>query len=162
MGTMMRQLLFVILSLVGLTTAVQACPDWRLSASAEYNLSGHQLRNPQGADVIAGGSNYIWNCRGINPRTDRGAGYFTSNPDFRFFISDLERYQLVISVISQCDSALLINTQSASWYYDDDDNGNLDPRIVLTRPRSGQIDVWVGTYDGDYCDARLTLETYPR
>ncbi|PWG18290.1 hypothetical protein [Salibaculum griseiflavum] len=158
----MKRILAMALLAFGAAGAAQACPDWRLEAAASYNLSGDQLRKAQGADVIAGGENYIWNCRGINPQSDQGAGYFTSNPDFRFFISDLERYQLVVSVISQCDSALLINTQSASWYYDDDDNGNLDPRIVLTRPISGQIDVWVGTYDGEYCDARLMLETFPR
>ena len=31
---------------------------------------------------------------------------------------------------------------------DDDDNGNLDPKIVLTRPVDGRIDVWIGTFDG--------------
>lgn len=68
----------------------------------------------------------------------------------------------MISVVSRCDSALLINTASGSWYYDDDDNGNLDPRIVLTRPLDGQIDIWVGTYDGDFCDAQLRMETFYR
>jgi hypothetical protein len=70
--------------------------------------------------------------------------------------------RLEISVISKCDSALLINTASANWYYDDDDNGNMDPKIVLTRPLDGYLDVWVGTYDGDYCDAILELETFRR
>jgi len=49
-----------------------------------------------------------------------------------------------------------------NWFYDDDDNGNLDPRIVLTRPSNGIIDIWVGTYDGEYCDAVLSLETFRR
>jgi len=57
---------------------------------------------------------------------------------------------------------LLINTGSTSWYYDDDDNGNADARISLTRPANGRIDVWVGTYDGTYCDAKLSLETFYR
>ena len=31
-------------------------------------------------------------------------------------------YSLVISTVSDCDSILLINTGTATWYYDDDDN----------------------------------------
>jgi len=68
--------------------------------------------------------------------------------------------RLVISAVSACDAALLINTSSANWYYDDDDNGNQDPRIVLTRPVDGRIDVWIGTYDGEYCNAQLKMETF--
>jgi hypothetical protein len=71
-------------------------------------------------------------------------------------------YRLDLWVVSDCDSALLINTSSASWYYDDDDNGNLDPKIVLTRPVDGRIDVWIGTFDGTYCDAQLQLETFEK
>lgn len=72
----------------------------------------------------------------------------------------MDGLRLVISAISECDSALLINTSSANWYYDDDDNGNLDPRIVLTQPVDGRIDVWMGTYDGQYCGAELRMETF--
>ena len=48
--------------------------------------------------------------------------------------------------------------------YDDDDNTNSpgDPRISLTRPANGRIDIWVGTYDGSVCDATLNLETFYR
>ena len=99
------------------------------------------------------------NC-GIRPRTDRGRGYFTSTPDFTFRLWGLDGYSLVISVVSECDSALLINTGQANWYYDDDDNGNLDARISLTRPSNGWLDVWVGTHDGSVCDAILSLETF--
>lgn len=70
--------------------------------------------------------------------------------------------QLVIAVQSRCDAALLINTGSATWYYDDDDNGNQDPKIVLTRPADGWLDIWVGTYDGQYCDAVLQMQTFRR
>lgn len=55
-------------------------------------------------------------------------------------------YELHIRVVSECDAALLINTASATWYYDDDDNGNLDPRIILTNPQDGPIHMTDG-YD---------------
>ena len=142
--------------------AAMACPDFNMAANEAYQASGAQLRQPKGFSVVAGGEHYIWNCTHIQPGTDQGAGYFTAAPDFSFQLSGMSGLQLVISAVSECDSALLINTASAGWYYDDDDNGNLDPKIVLTRPADGRIDIWIGTYDGAYCDAQLRMETFAR
>lgn len=142
--------------------AAWACPDYNLRAVEAYAASGSQMRQPKFFNVVAGGDNYVWNCPNVRPQTDQGAGFFPSQPDFSFQLSGMGRLQLVISAVSECDSALLINTGSASWFYDDDDNGNLDPRIVLTRPANGRIDVWMGTYDGAYCNARLRMETFAR
>lgn len=154
----MRLFIFSLLSCIGLAGAAQACPNWNLNPNyGSYNVSLNQLRSGQQLSMQAGGNNYIWNCPNVNPQTDRGAGYFTSPPDARFFINGIEGNRLIISVRSNCDAALLINTGTATWYYDDDDAGNLDPQIVLTRPNSGQFDIWVGTYDGQYCDAVLYL-----
>ena len=147
---------------IGFASVAAACPNYDLSPGASYNVSGQQLYSPQTYDVVAGGENDVWQCPNVTPGTDTGAGYFTSAPDFSFGLSGMAGYQLVLSVVSACDSALLINTASANWYYDDDDNGNLDPRIDLTRPVDGRIDVWIGTYDGEYCDAQLQLETFDR
>lgn len=158
----MRLLLIAVLSFFGFTGAVQACPDYTIWGSESYNASGSQLRQRRDFNVVAGGENYIWNCRNIRPGTDQGAGYFTTAPDFSFDLSGMGGLQLVISVRSQCDAALLINTGNVNWFYDDDDNGNLDPRIVLTRPSNGIVDIWVGTYDGEYCNAVLSLETFSR
>ena len=158
----MRLLLIAVLAFFGFSGAVQACPDYTIWGNESYNASGSQLRQRQDFSVVAGGENYIWNCRGINPQSDRGAGYFTTTPDFSFDLSGMNNLQLVISVVSRCDSALLINTGNVNWFYDDDDNGNLDARIVLTRPSNGIIDIWVGTYDGEYCEAVLSLETFRR
>lgn len=155
----MKNLFHSILAVVGFGGAAQACPNWNLDPSyGSSNLSAGQMRTPQTLPLQAGGNNYVWDCSNVNPQTDQGAGYFTSQPDARFFISGIEGNRLMISVRSNCDSALLINTGTATWYYDDDDAGNLDPQIVLTRPQSGQIDVWVGTYDGAVCDAVLSLQ----
>ncbi len=147
---------------LGLSTAAMACPNYDMAPAEAYRASGQQLYAQQTFDVIAGGDNYIWNCRNVKPGTDTGAGYFPSAPDFSFSLSGMSPYLLEISLVSECDAALLINTASTNWYYDDDDNGNLDPKIVLTRPIDGRIDVWVGTYDGEYCNARLSLETFDR
>jgi hypothetical protein len=98
----------------------------------------------------------------VQPGTDTGAGFFPSAPYFSFQLSNMSRYKLEVRVVSEYDTALLINTASANWYYDDDDNGNLDPKIVLTRPANGHVDIWIGSYDGDFCNAQLQMETFDR
>lgn len=158
----MTRLFLACVAACGIGTSAAACPDYNIGAVAAYQATGGQLRQPRTFDVVAGGENYIWNCPGIRPGTDQGAGYFTSQPDFSFSLSGMGGLQLVVSAVGSCDSALLINTSSANWYYDDDDNGSLDPRIVLTRPVDGRIDIWMGTHDGEYCDAQLRMETIAR
>ena len=139
-----------------------ACPDFGLSAAQAFSASGADLYTAASFDVVAGGEFNLANCANVRPQTDRGRGFVTGAPDFSFQVSGMGPYQLVLSTVSACDSVLLINTGSANWYYDDDDNGNLDARITLTRPADGRIDVWVGTQDGVFCDAVLTLETFDR
>lgn len=141
-------------------TAAIACPDPRLYG-ATSSLHGSDLYNPQTVSVRAGGDRQIGNCA-IKFGSDRGTGYVTEAPDFSVELSGMQNYRLEISVISECDAILLINTGSVNWYYDDDDNGNYDPKITLSRPSNGWLDIWVGTHNGVICDAALTLETFNR
>lgn len=69
-------------------------------------------------------------------------------------------YQLVISVVSNCDAARPVNFADTQWFYDDGINGQADPRLDLINLGSGVLDVWVGTFQGAYCDATLMLETF--
>ncbi len=146
---------------IGFASAAFACPDFNQSGPGG-DLSGQELRSGVAYSVTAGGENQISKCRNVDPQTDTGPGYFTTVPDFTFLLSGMRNHQLVIAVQSDCDAALLINTGAVGWYYDDDDNGNQDPKIVLTRPSDGYLDVWVGTYDGQVCDAVLQLQTFRR
>ena len=137
--------------------AAGACPNYNLYGDT-YELHGSDLYNPQTVSLQAGGNQSITGC-GIRFGSDRGRGYVTEAPDFSIRLSGMERYRITFSVRSRCDSILLINTGQANWFYDDDDNGNYDARITLTRPSNGWMDIWVGTHDGSVCDAELTLET---
>ncbi|WP_179380818.1 hypothetical protein [Jannaschia marina] len=142
--------------------AAAACPDVRQNG-ATGRYTGQQLYDPKFFNVTAGGNHSLQrNCRRIynSLRSDRGEGYFPVRPDFTLQTPGLQGFKLVISVVSECDSTLLINTPAGNWYYDDDDNGNLDARIDLTSPSSGILDIWVGTVDGEYCNAQLRLETF--
>lgn len=159
---MLRSFISAVSVIFVFATAAAACPNINVAAQASYNVTGQQLYTPRGFDVVAGGNNLIWNCPQIRPGTDQGAGYFPTAPDFSFGLSNMGAYKLDVRVVSECDAALLINTASGSWFYDDDDNGNLDPRITLTRPANGRIDIWIGTYDGEFCNAQLQLETFDK
>ena len=159
--------LAVALALVcapGLALA-QSCPDPNAADRyGTYRFSGGDLYAARQFALEAGGNINILGCSYVRPRSDQGGGYVMSNPDFSFTLSDMGRYKLDLSVVSECDSILLINTGSQSWYYDDDDNkaSPLDAKISLPRPANGRIDVWVGTLDGSVCNAVLTLETFNR
>lgn len=142
------------------SATAEACPNWQLGSAQTYSGTGSYFYTPRTYSITAGGDYSLDRCSHIRPRSDVGQGYFPDRPDFRFNISGLASYELDISVVSRCDASLLINTASDTWYYDDDDNGNLDPRIRLTNPQDGPIDIWVGTYDGAYCDAELKIETF--
>ena len=149
--------LFVVLLAAG---GAAACPNYSLTGES-YNVTGDYLYTARSLNVRAGGQHSITAC-GIRPNTDRGRGYVTETPDFSIRMSEMNRYSIAISVVSACDSVLLVNTGARNWYYDDDDNGSLDARITLSRPSNGWMDIWVGTHNGAVCDARLTLETFNR
>ena len=146
--------------LVGGATAALACPNHNLSGDT-YRGTGDDLYAPKEFSVVAGGDREITKC-GIRLGSDRGRGYVTEAPDFTFNLSRMDRYRLAISVRSECDAVLLISTGNSNWFYDDDDNGNLDPLITLSRPSNGWLDVWIGTHDGSHCNATLYLETFDR
>lgn len=137
-----------------------ACPD-PTAYGETYRFTGRELYSEMRFKVVAGGSNSILGC-GIKARSDRGEGFVTTPPDFSVNLSGMDRYKLVVKVASACDSVLLLNTGAQNWYFDDDDNGNLDALITLTRPSNGWLDIWVGTIDGGTCDAILSLETFDR
>jgi hypothetical protein len=135
-------------ALVGLAGAAAACPDYTLS------YTGDALYTATRFAVTAGGDNSMTSCGFVEE------GFVTSSPDFTFDLNGMGPYWLDISVTSACDAMLLVNDAAANWYYDDDSNGNLDPRLSLVAPGDGYLDIWVGTFDGEFCDATLTLETF--
>ena len=149
------------LGIAGYSTYAHACPDYSISGES-FQATGDELYVPRTFEVIAGGDVSLSDCPHIDPLTDTGPGYVMTRPDFTFSLSGMSPYTLEISVVSKCDSMLLVNTGRANWYYDDDDNGDYDPRIVLTRPSDGWLDIWIGTYDGEFCNARLEMETFYR
>ncbi|WP_375550246.1 hypothetical protein [Rhodophyticola porphyridii] len=131
------------------------CPSFALSGQ-QVNITGQQLYSPQAYGVQAGGGTPVGDC-GIG-----AGGYANATPDYTFFLSGMDQYRLAIDVDSQCDSTLIVNAANGQWFYDDDSNGNLDPRLDLRGAHllNGRVDVWVGTFSGDSCPATLNMETW--
>jgi hypothetical protein len=156
----MKTIIAAAFALTAAAGAAQAnCPDYT-QWGASYSASGDDLWMPQSWHVTAGGPRAISSCPRIQSAAWADEGYFTQAPDFTFDLRQMQGYALEVRVVSDCDAALLINTADGAWAYDDDTNGNMDPLIYLPNPGDGYLDVWVGTYDGTYCDATLTLETF--
>ena len=53
-------------------------------------------------------------------------------------------------------NTLLVNAPDGSWYCNDDSNG-LNPMVSWSSPRSGQYDIWIGTYGSGSGMASATL-----
>ena len=162
----MKRVFLAVAAILGLTASVaQACPTI-MEGVQSYSATGTQLLQPVGFNVTAGGDRDLTQCGQIynnlgSDRPEYGGTYFPGQPDFSIYLEDMNRYKIDIRVVSDCDAALLINTGAVNWYFDDDDLGNLDPRIWLTRPSGGRMDIWIGALDGP-CNAQLQLETFYR
>lgn len=118
-------------------------PDHRLEpgfGSAELR-SGFQP-DPHTRSILAGGE--------IDAsRLGNGCvGWIAQAPDYRVnWTSGSNGLPLIFSVESDADTTLIINDASGQWLCDDDGGQHgLNPSVRINSPRSGQYDVWVGTY----------------
>ncbi|MEM9317579.1 MAG: hypothetical protein AAGA70_01075 [Pseudomonadota bacterium] len=144
---------------VALSGAAMACPSFASVGNEAYDIAG--TTGPTTFSVVAGGSNQAEFCGGIFPVNAPSAyGYFISPPDFSFFLAGAPGATVVVSTNSpnpSCDTVLLSNTPNTNWYFNDDAN-QLQSRIEMPNVAEGRLDVWVGTFDGTFCQTNLILE----
>lgn len=135
-------------------TAAMACPAVNLSQGAT-SFGIDTLAVPQSVSLTAGGDHSLDQC-GLGML---GFGQFRSAPDYSFVVTDEPTSDVVLAVTSDCDATMLVNTADGQWHFNDDGNGNLDPRLSLAAgpALTGQVDVWVGSFAGGDCAASLTL-----
>lgn len=144
------------LVLVGCATIQESSggvPDY--SASPSYGtvtLSAGFEPDPRVISLQSGGgipaSNISASC----------SGFIAGAPDVRLNYQ-AGGYPLILSVASSSDTTLVVNGPDGSWYCDDDGGVNgLNPSLRFGAPRSGQYDIWVGTYgSGEFQAARLHI-----
>jgi hypothetical protein len=147
--------IFVLFCLIFISGSLLACPSLS-GGGTELNYDSNTLYSPRAHDVIAGGGEDLSLCYDLP-----GTGWVATNPDFKFTFQNAKPIrELEIRIDGECDTVLLVNDPSGNWFHDDDSNGSLDGLIRFTTAPSGLYDVWVGTYDGKYCDAEVTFESF--
>lgn len=138
------------------TVAAAGCPDYGQNG-ASYAFSSSDLYSERRLNVAAGGEIDLSTC-GSAP----GVGHVAEAPDFTIQYQRSGSYNLRLRSQGSCDTVLLVNDADGNWYWDDESGDGPDTQIFLGDPSSGYIDVWVGTYNDEYCDATLLLETFDR
>ncbi len=98
------------------------------------------MPDPRTVTVRAGGDSHFGGGGGCP-----GGGWFANAPDYRVHYT-AGGYALTIWISAPGDTMLLVNDPAGQWYCNDDYNG-LDPLIRFNNPRSGQYDIWAGTYN---------------
>lgn len=125
------------------------------SASPTYgtvNLSAGFTSDPWVVPVTSGGSLPASNI------SSSCSGYIARAPDVRLRYQAGD-YPLILSVAADSDTTLVVNGPDGNWYCDDDGGVNgLNPALRFGSPRSGQYDIWVGSYrSGANLPARLHI-----
>jgi len=133
-----------------------SCPDFGLSGD-EHTFSAADLTGGQSLDVYAGGDIDLAGCE-----TLPGVGQVIEAPDFTLTYETDGNYDLSLKTEAQCDTVLLVNDPSAEWIWDDDSGENGGAMVTLEAAEPGLIDVWIGTFEENTCEAKLLLETVER
>lgn len=139
------------------------CPDFDARSGRTVRLTGSFLQSNRSTyQLTAGGSASLRDC----PNTT-GRGYVEQAANLSILLSDIasDTGWLQFSVTANCDTTLLVNTPTTIWYFDDDSNGRLQPRLMVPNTEAfngtegGRLDVWVGTFEqAESCDATLQVE----
>jgi hypothetical protein len=139
--TRIMKLLMASVMALPLIAGFASAQNYNLRPSyGTVSLQAGFMPDPHTRVVRAGGDNYFSGGGGCP-----GGAYFANAPDYRLNYR-AGGLQLAIYVRAPGDTALLINDPAGQWYCNDDAQG-LNPGIAFSSPRSGQYDIWVGTYN---------------
>jgi len=126
----------------GLAAGAAAAQDYMQPPTyGSVTLNSGFTPDPYTVSLQSGGSIDAGNRIGGSCR-----GYVANAPDFRVSYSAGSTFPLIFSVNSGADTTLVINGPDGNWYCDDDGGNGYNPSVRFSSPRSGQYDVWVGTY----------------
>ena len=146
---------------IGAGGAAVACPNPDIGASNMITSNGASLRLGQSRRVFAGGAAPLDGCAYLG-LSKVPTAQFNDAPSLVAELGGMLGLGLEIGVFSSCATALLVQTEDDSWYFNDNGQGPGRPRMLLSRPGNGTLSVWIGTEDGQPCRARLSLTTLLR
>lgn len=99
--------------------------------------------DPYTIPVMAGGRT---DARTLGLGADCVGFIETSQPDFRVQYQAGTIFPLSFGVTSNADTTLIISGPDGRWYCNDDFGNSFDPLVIFSTPRSGQYDIWIGTF----------------
>ena len=128
-------------------------PDHTLNPpfGTHYLASGF-TPDPYEVEVVAGGNN---DASALTNGTCQG--FIADAPDARLVFSEGVFSELYFSVNSASDTTLVIRDPTGQFWCDDDGgNQGFNPLLRLA-PRTGEYNIWVGTYGRSRADATLSI-----
>lgn len=132
---------FAALLAIPLASVSVEAQNYNLRPSfGSISLQAGFLPDPRTRTVRAGGDSRFQGGGGCP-----GGGWFANAPDYRVNYR-AGGYALTFYVRAPGDTMLLVNDPAGQWHCNDDFQG-LNPAVVFNNPRSGQYDIWVGTYN---------------
>ena len=136
------------------TQVVAQEPNWRASPTyTTVNLRAGFEPDPWTINIEAGGSMQTPSHLGYDC-----TGYIHGEaPDVDLNYT-AGSYNLYIHVVSPSDTTLVINAPDGRWYCNDDTIG-LNPMVMFSNPRSGNYNIWVGTYSSGRLEPATLLIT---
>ena len=140
--------------------AVLACPNPDLGAFTQLRSNGASLRMGQSRRATGGGAVTLDACPGVALR-DVPPMMFSDAPSMTADLSGMLGLAMEIKADGPCAAGLLVRTTKGEWYYDDGGRGPGLPWMMLRQPGTGQLQIWIGTPDGEVCRTRINLMTYP-
>ncbi|GAM98742.1 hypothetical protein U91I_02377 [alpha proteobacterium U9-1i] len=123
------------------TAGVAVAQNYSLNPTyGTANLTAGFTPDPYVVNVQSGGS--------VNAQSLSSScrGFIANAPDVRLNYTS-GSLPLIISANSAADTTLVVNAPDGTWYCDDDSgNAGMNPMVRFNAPRSGQYDIWIGTY----------------
>lgn len=123
--------------------------DYTLSPNyGDVRLSSGFSPDPHTVSVTAGGS--IDAAKLGSPCS----GSVSNAPDVQVNYSP-GSLPLIFRTASDSDTTLIVNAPDGQWYCNDDGFTDLGAEVRFNNPRSGNYDVWIGTFGGGTAAATL-------
>lgn len=150
----------LLAALAATAAALTALPATAQDASLQANFGSVTLasgfpNDPNQVRVVSGGN--------IDASTAIGQGcrgMISRAPDYQVTYT-AGSLPLAFYTQSDSDTTLVINGPDGRWACDDDSGGNLNARVLYSRPQSGVYDVWVGSFGGGNHSATLSVTELP-
>jgi serine protease Do len=119
---------------------------------ATLNLSAAFADDPRTVSLRAGGTIEV---TGLG---DGCAGSVDAAPHVRlnYAAGQVLPLNIYATTTTDGDLTLIVNRPDGSWVCSDDYEGR-HPAVLMESPQSGQYDIWVGEYFGEYVNATLFI-----